>query len=71
MSTFTKAEAEVARRLDDGQPRERILRETGIHPTVVDRVRNWSCLDNDRAAAAAVREGSRLLFKALQREGFA
>jgi hypothetical protein len=33
-----RAEEEVSRRLDQGQPRKRIIDETGIAPSIVDKV---------------------------------
>jgi hypothetical protein len=68
---MTKTEAEVARRLDAGETREAILRDSGIHPTIGERVCNWSSTGNERAAESSIRMGSRSLLKALQRAGFA
>jgi hypothetical protein len=65
------AEAEILRRLDEGQPRQRILEETGFHPTIVDKTTNLGSEAGTVAMNADLRNGSAGLLKAVFAESAA
>ena len=66
-----EAEIEIQRRLDEGQTRERIVEETGIHPTIVASVAGRSSESATLAMKADLRSGSAKLRAAIFAESAA
>lgn len=68
-ATFTRSEAEALRLWDLGYSKQRIARETGIDPVIVERAVGWTSEHDTRAMHHNTRTGSAKLLAAMEREG--